>query len=167
MQAIKVVEMPSTSLGALWEESVPTLRAQEQCQGGHQTASTSKHSASIFHEHHMRIPISMLPTSHPEEQGWKHTHPAGDDKNARPQERLLPGHHAETLSGAQLAPGGSASDEGSSEPESLADESEGLSHAENLPTEQRQHRGTKRGRGKVEEGARPESLAGRDTDRAG
>lgn len=84
-----------------------------------------------------------------------------------PQERLLPGHHAESLSAAQLAPSGSASADGGSEPESSVDNGEGRSDADDLAAEQHQRTGRKRGRREAEEGLRPESSPGRDTDGAG
>lgn len=92
--------------------------------------------------------------------------PAGGEG---PQESLLPGHHAESLSAAQLAAGDSASDEGSSEPgtSSSDDNGEGLSAAADQDTEQPLRRGTKRSRKEAEEGAMPQSLAGHDRGGAG
>ena len=85
----------------------------------------------------------------------------------KPEERLLPGHHAETLSAAQLAAGDSASDEGDSEPESSSDVDDEMGGAAALDAKQDQHRGTKRSRREAEEGAVTESIAGHDRDAAG
>ncbi len=93
----------------------------------------------------------------------------GDDDKLRPEERLLPGHHAESLSAAQLAADESASDDGSSEPEpdSSDEEDERLGGAADPDAEQLLRRGTKRSRKEAEEGVMHESLTGHDRDAAG
>ena len=95
---------------------------------------------------------------------------AGDGEST-PGERLLPGHHAESLSSAQQATGVSASDEGSSEPGSSSDEDEDeevkRSRDYVLHKEPQQQRGTKRSRRDGHEDGRLESLAGHHTTGAG
>ena len=84
------------------------------------------------------------------------------DEESGPGERLLPGHHAESLSAAELAAGASDADEGSSEPDRASDEheDEAGSGADDLDKEPQQQRGTKRSRGEAHKDGGPESLAG-------